>query len=163
MKHKDRNALYGSRNTYGGAYSGGLYVNSSAAYDIPAAYPERTAEPKQPTKRQGAAQTRSVGKTQSGFVRIMLIALGVLLISFTIIYRQSVILESNQRIKELEKELAALNSANQSMQTGIDMEIEMGEVEKRAREELGMMKPESNQMFYIDMNMPDSGSKGASK
>ena len=163
MKYKDRNALYGSRNTYGGAYSGSLYTNSSTAYDIPAAYPERTAEPKQPTKRKDAVRTRSVGKTRSSFARVMLIALGVLLISFTIIYRQSVILESNQRIKELEKELAALNSANQSMQTKIDMEIEMGEVEKRAREELGMMKPESNQMFYIDMNMPDSGSKGAFK
>ena len=39
----------------------------------------------------------------------------------------------------------------------IDKQLEMGEIEKYAREELGMMKAESYQKFYIDMNMPDEG------
>ena len=43
------------------------------------------------------------------------------------------------------------------MQVKIDGKLEKGEIEKIAREELGMMAPESYQVFYIQMDMQDGG------
>lgn len=135
------------------------YMNTSTAYDIPASYPDRVRTAKQPT---GVKRKKSTAKPAVNykFVRVCLLAAAFVMLCFTIIYRQTVILESNQEIKKLEKEYSALLATNQAMQSKIDMSLEMGEVEKYAREELGMMKPETGQIFYVDMQMEDAGGKG---
>ena len=135
------------------------YMNTSTAYDIPTAYPQRktTHKPASKTKQKTSASKR----IDARYIKIYMIAAVVVVLCFTMIYRQSVILESNQNIKALEKEYTSLVAANQAMKSKIDTSLEMGEIEKFAREELGMMKPETGQIFYVDMNMEDTGSSGS--
>lgn len=144
-----------------GTYLGGrLYNNTSTAYEIPAAYPKREVKPKPPAvpARKGAA----VGnRSARSMARVALTAFVIFALCCTVIYRYAVILENNQKIIELEKNLNAAAADNQAMRASIDRRLEMGEIEKYAREELGMMKPENYQIFYIDMNMEDSGSRGS--
>lgn len=139
--------------------SGRLYSNTSTAYEIPTAYPKREVKPK-PTA--AVRRSTTVGnKSARSMARVALTAFVIFALCCTVIYRYAVILESNQKIIELEKKLTAAAADNQAMRASIDRRLEMGEIEKYAKEELGMMKPENYQIFYIDMNMEDSGSRGS--
>lgn len=135
------------------------YLNTSTAYDIPTTYPERR------NVRKSVAKAPERKASSKGidirYIKVYLIAAIVVILCFTMIYRQTVILESNQQIKALEKEYSAIIASNQAMQSKIDTSLEMGEIEKFAREELGMMKPETGQVFYVDMDMEDTGSSGS--
>lgn len=106
----------------------------------------------------------NVKRDKKAMRRVAFVSLCVFVAAVIILCRYVSISNSNRRINELEKEYAKLVSSNQAMQVKIDGRLEKGEIEKIAKEELGMMEPEAYQMFYIDMEMPDSGSgqKGSS-
>ena len=148
-QYRERTVNYGTRQAYD-------YTNrnlySSTAYDIPVSYPKRTAQPKPAQK----AQTPAVNK---GLVRLGLVFLALVAICFTVVSRYAIILESNQKITSLEKQYEQMLSSNQVLQTKIDKGIEMGEIERYAKSELGMMRPENHQLFYIDIEMEDLSSK----
>ena len=74
-----------------------------------------------------------------------------------ILCRYVSILNGNRTISESEKQYSEVMSQNQAMQVKIDGKLEKGEIEKTAREELGMMAPENYQVFYIQMDMQDGG------
>ncbi len=156
---RERTYAYGSRNMYDSrTYAGRqLYTNTSTAYEIPTIYPERVRRPEQQSKVQ-PVERKGTDIAKKSLARVCGIVLLLVVLCCTVIYRCAAILESNQKIKELEKQCESIVSANQIMQGKIDRYLEMGEVEKIAREELGMMKPESYQIFYIDMDMLDAGS-----
>lgn len=139
-----------------------LYANESSAYEMPLTYPEKRVRPSGPVtvekRRRGVS---SKANTNKNVARVFAFVAALAALCFVVIYRQTVILESNQEIKRLEKEYAALLSSNQAMQSKIDIWLEMGEVEKYAKEELGMIKPETNQIFYIDMDMEDMSGEGS--
>lgn len=101
-------------------------------------------------KRNRLVLTRDVRQVITAVSVLFLLCIGVLC-------RYATILSGNRQIKDLEKQYNTIISSNQAMQAKIDKQLEMGEIEKYAREELGMMKAESYQKFYIDMNMPDEG------
>lgn len=151
---------YSARNTYSRtSYNRGqVYSSTSTAYDMPGYYgnvkktenvqKKKTAEVQK--KRNRLVLTRDVRQVITAVSVLFLLCIGVLC-------RYATILSSNRQIKDLEKQYNTIISSNQAMQAKIDKQLEMGEIEKYAREELGMMKAESYQKFYIDMNMPDEG------
>ncbi len=163
-KSREKTNTYRNQSTYYGraADDKRLYANASSAYDMPLTYPERRARPSKSSaierNRKSSPYKARVNKNAS---RVFVFVAFLAALCFFVIYRQTVILESNQEIKRLEKEYTALLSSNQAMQSEIDMWLEMGEVEKYAREELGMIKPETNQIFYIDMDMEDISGEGS--
>ncbi len=162
-KTREKSNTYKSHNlSYSRAMSDRrLYANTSSAYEIPTAYPERKDRPVDSRNVNGRKRkTASFSLNRPAFAVFMFVATLVVLCC-CVIYRQTVILESNQEIKKLEKEYAAILATNQAMQAEIDMWLEMGEVERYAREELGMIKPETSQIFYIDMKMEDMSGKGS--
>ena len=164
-KYREKSSIYGTHNFYDSrTYSGRRqYQNTSSAYDYPPFYPERTA-PRQnrpQPKVNSEVATRTDARARTSAIRACAIAVLMFILCFSVIYRYSVILESNQEIKALEKQCEGIISENQLMQAQIDRYLEMGEVEKIAREELGMMKPESYQIFYIDMQMGDLSGSGS--
>ena len=81
---------------------------------------------------------------------------GVFLLCFLMIYRYAVILETNDEIKKLSEECAAIEAANQSIQSKIDRGLELGALEEYATTQLGMIRPDSSQIFYIDMRLGDT-------
>ncbi len=72
------------------------------------------------------------------------------------IYRYAVILESNDRIAKLNQQIAEMEYDNQFLAAKLDSALELGAVETYATEELGMMHPDSSQVFYIDVDMGDA-------
>lgn len=159
-RYRNKTNTYSARNTYSRtSYNRGqVYSDTSTAYDMPGYYGDvkktenvqkkKTAEVQK--KRNRLVLTRDVRQVITAVSVLFLLCIGVLC-------RYAAILSGNRQIKDLEKQYNTIISSNQAMQAKIDKQLEMGEIEKYAREELGMMKAESYQKFYIDMNMPDEG------
>lgn len=165
-KYREKSNTYRSHNSYDNrTYSGRRqYQNTSSAYEYPSFYPERMAPAQTKVKSVEPARERATkadARVRIGAIKACAIAVIAFILCFLVIYRYSVILESNQKIKALEKQYEGILSENQLLQGKIDRYLEMGEVEKIAREQLGMMKPETYQIFYIDIKMDDLGGKGS--
>lgn len=147
-QYRERTVNYGTRPAYD-YRSRNLYTGTGTAYDIPA-YP-KTAQPKPVQKTKTPAANKS-------FARVGLVFLALVAVCFTVVFRYAIILESNQKLTSLEKQYEQMLSQNQVLQTKIDKGIEMGEIESYAKSELGMMRPENYQIFYIDIEMEDLSS-----
>ena len=79
------------------------------------------------------------------------------------LYRYVHISETGAKINELQKEYSGLTATSQELQTKIDKAIDLDELEKRAQEDLGMVRPDRNQIFYVDMNSDNYGEITASE
>lgn len=155
--------MYGTRNTYAPYRGERLYSGTSSAYDIPTVYPQ--SKPKVDTsaaseKRQKQIKSNSVGINRAKLKKTVVAAGIFFLLCLTVLYRYAVLLQCNQEIEGMSAELEELLATNQAMQTKIDKQLEMSEIEKYAKAELGMMKPQAYQITYIDMNMGDGGGDG---
>lgn len=157
VKSGKSKTYYEPHNTYSSrAYSGRqIYGNTSSAYDIPPVYPGRSAAPPKPIEKNTVSVDRYVSKGR--ITKMMVLVVIAFALCCTIIYRYASILESNQKINALEKQYIDVLATNQALQSKIDRGLEMGEIEEYARKELGMMKPESAQIFYVDMKLSDDG------
>lgn len=156
-----------------GQYSGCSQPRSAAAraYEYPAVYPEHKTRPAAPARprprtgerkpktaqvRKGKAKTAVRSADRVNMFRIFMKIGGVFLLCFLMIYRYAVILETNDEIKKLSEECAAIEAANQSIQSKIDRGLELGALEEYATTQLGMIRPDSSQIFYIDMRLGDT-------
>lgn len=155
---------YNDRFEYDNMYS---YSSTSTAPEFPPLYPEikrperRTSGTSEAQKRKNRAQRsrrsrtavidkKTLVKAAVGFVIFFALCVSV-------VYRYSMILTYNQEIKKLEKKCEEMISANQVMQSKIEQQLQADEIEKYAEKNLGMMKPETSQIFYVDIRMQDSG------
>lgn len=147
-------------NSYSGRYTTGTANRTNTAYDfspysnaagIPAKRQETVKKPSAPAHRvSSAADKRKMRRVVTASVVVFMAAM-------VILCRYVSILNGNRTISDLEKQYNEVMSQNQAMQVKIDGKLEKGEIEKIAREELGMMAPESYQVFYIQMDMQDGG------
>ncbi len=163
-KYRNNSSLYGTRYEYKGER---LYSGTGTAYDIPIEYPPRrqTSIPLNvPQKKVGEKPVRETRKAvrinKKRFTRFALCVCMFFALCFTVLYRYAIILQSNQEIRALEDKMDAIVAENQTLQTKIDKQLEISEIERVAGEELGMMKPQAYQIFYIDMDMSDGGNSG---
>lgn len=128
---------------------------------MPAYYPNQAAPVRKEQQKPQSAQKAAPSVSKRGMRRMITVVTVIFIAAAIILCRYISIMNGNREISNLEKQYAQLVSDNQAMQVKINGAIENGEIEKKAREELGMMTPESYQMFYIDMEMPDGGTDGS--
>lgn len=141
---------YGTYGTYGQTRS-----EAARVYDYPPAYPNRTTtvRPRPQKEEKPQQQTKRISKADmlKMFLRIALVV-GMCML---MLYRYAAILESSDRIEKLHAEVAALEAKNQAIQSKIDRGLELGALEAYATGQLGMIRPDNSQMFYIDMQLGD--------
>lgn len=147
-------------NVYSSRYTSGTAQRTNTAYDLTTygtaaeVAPKRRETVKKPT---APAHKANVVVDKNKMRRIVTASILVFAAAMVILCRYVSILNGNRTISELEKQYSEVMSRNQAMQVKIDGKLEKGEIEKTAREELGMMAPESYQVFYIQMDMQDGG------
>ena len=71
------------------------------------------------------------------------------------LYGQAAIFGKNQEIESLESEYGKVLVTNEGIQAEIDKSIELGNLESIAKNRLGMISPDSSQVFYVDMGAKD--------
>lgn len=90
----------------------------------------------------------------------MLIASTVVFTMLMIIsYRCNVITEKNFEIQKLEKELSSVNALYTAAEINLNKNSDVSYIEAYAKQQLGMQRPEKNQIIYINSEAETSVNK----
>lgn len=127
-------------------------LSSSGAATRAAA--ERNARPSK-TLAEYKREKAAAKKTRKSRAVFMGKVFFVFVLACILVYRHTSLLEINQEIGDLQSQYADINTENEAIQSNIDQMIELGNLEDYAINNLGMVKPDSSQIFYVDMNMTD--------
>ena len=103
--------------------------------------------PKQPIKESKEQKKRHVKMTVT--------VIGLFLLLLTISCRNSQIDKQFNQIQEQKKQLAALQKENEQLKVSIENSLNLNNVEKVAKEELGMQKLTSKQTVYVTLPKKD--------
>lgn len=106
-------------------------------------------------KRLTAVEKLANKKKAKSRILIVLGIVALCLMCIILIYRQTAIFGMNQEINKLNSEYNAAIVTNEGVQASIDRSVELGNLETVAKNELGMVEPDSSHVFYIDMGAKD--------
>ena len=136
------------------AYAPREQVRTYASENYAAApAPARTAEPKVRVLTEGE---RRANKRKFKARIKAIAAIGIIFfMCLAMLYGQAAIFGKNQEIESLESEYSKVLVTNEGIQAEIDKSIELGNLESIAKNRLGMISPDSSQVFYVDMGAKD--------
>ncbi len=84
-----------------------------------------------------------------------LLVLVIFAVLFTISYRNTQINEKFNEVQDLKTELASLQKENEQLQVTIENSLNLSNIEKQAKEKLGMQKLTNKQTVYINLAKED--------
>ncbi len=148
----------------------GTYTDYPQAPPVRREYREPERERRDETRGTRTAQRRVLTREQREAgrkkVRARMKMIGLIgfifLLSAVMIYRQTAIFGKNREIERLNNELSGILVKNEGIQSSIDRSIELGNLETYAKNRLGMINPDSSQIFYVDMGAKDEVVKSSS-
>lgn len=85
---------------------------------------------------------------------VILVAIGFIIL-LAISYRNTLINERFAKIKELKTNLAAITKENEQLEVNIENSLNLNNLEKEAKDRLGMQKLTSKQTVYISLPKKD--------
>ena len=88
-------------------------------------------------------------------IKMTVTVVGLFLLLLTISCRNSQIDKQFNQIQEQKKQLASLQKENEQLKVSIENSLNLNNVEKVAREELGMQKLTSKQTVYVTLPKKD--------
>ena len=84
-----------------------------------------------------------------------LLVMAIFAILFTISYRNTQINEKFNEIQNLRTELSSLQKENEQLQVTIENSLNLSNIEKQAKEKLGMQKLTNKQTVYVSLPKKD--------
>lgn len=108
--------------------------------------------PKKASNKKNAKkpQVKQNKKTET----MILVAIGFIIL-LAISYRNTLINERFAEIKNLKTQLAAITKENEQLEVNIENSINLNNIEKEAKERLGMQKLTNKQTVYISLPKKD--------
>ncbi len=104
--------------------------------------------------QEDTKQKLSVEKIVKRINNSILLVCGVAIL-FLILYRSSLINEKFNKVEKAKKELINCQTLNEQIQAEIDSETDLSYIENYARYQLGMQKPKTTQIVYINLDKKD--------
>ena len=87
--------------------------------------------------------------------KITLLVLAIFVVLLTISYRNTQIDEKFNNMQGLKAQLASLQKENQQLQVTIENSLNLSNIEKQAKEKLGMQKLTNKQTVYVSLPKKD--------
>lgn len=91
------------------------------------------------------------------------IIISVFLVFLAVSYRNSLITEKFNEIQDKKSLLASIEKTNGQLEVSIEESINLNNVEKEAKEMLGMQKLSNDQKVYVNLNKKDYTESGKSE
>ena len=140
------------------------YRNSGYQYETS---PRKIAPEYSPRKEQTVNKTKKVNTKNKGRAKtkpklkphaktILYVFFGFALL-FALSYQNSLINESFDQKEDLKKELATLEKENEQARVNIQNSLNLSNVEKSAKDMLGMKKLDASQKVYVSLPKKDVG------
>lgn len=118
--------------------------------------PAKKQYPKKSTARKtNKAKSTNVNKKNAVNTKTVLYIAFLFAILFTISYRNALISEEFGQVKKLKDNLAVIEKQNEQLKVNIEGATNLGTVEKKASENLGMKKLSEDQTIYVDTPKQD--------
>lgn len=105
-------------------------------------------------KKKEQTQKKPKRHLKSHVKAVMYIAV-IFAVLFVISYRNSLINESFSRNEKLKSTLAVTQKENEQLQVSIENNLNLSNIEKLAREKLGMQKLDNSQKVYVSLPKKD--------
>ena len=86
---------------------------------------------------------------------IALIVAAIFVVLLTVSYRNSQINEKFNEVQKLKKELSSIQKENEQLKVNIENSLNLNNVEKIAKEKLGMQKLTNRQTLYVSLPKRD--------
>lgn len=86
---------------------------------------------------------------------IALIVVAIFVVLLTVSYRNSQINEKFSQVQKLKKELSSIQKENEQLKVNIENSLNLNNVEKIAKEKLGMQKLTNRQTLYVSLPKKD--------
>lgn len=129
-----------------------VYSNTSEAFEL---YPESEAPSRRRRVRRKTETSRQIVKTEEHMPVLMfqIFVCGAFMAAFLFvsIYIGTMNHQMESNIMDLTKEIEQVKQDNLNLETEFDKSVDLGKIEKIADEKLGMSKPRSYQVKYIDV------------
>ena len=87
--------------------------------------------------------------------KVTLIVVAIFILLLTISYRQSQITESFNNVQTLKRELSTLKKENEQLKVSIENGLNLNNIEKLAKQKLGMQKLTNKQTVYVNLPKKD--------
>ncbi len=87
--------------------------------------------------------------------RATLLVIAIFVVLFTISYRNTRINEKFNEIQNLKTELSSLQKENEQLQVTIENSLNLSNIEKQAKEKLGMQRLSNKQTVYVNLPKKD--------
>lgn len=101
-------------------------------------------------KRQEISKTPKAKPAKNTKLSLILSVVAIFTMCITVSYRYNIISEKNLELQRLKIEQTSVNSELATAEVALDRIIDTDTVEAYAKQQLGMQKPEKNQMIYIN-------------
>ena len=88
-------------------------------------------------------------------VKLTMLVIAIFALLLTISYRNSQINEKFSEMQNLKKELSSLEKENEQLQINIENGLNLNNIEKLAKEKLGMQKLTNKQTLYVTLPKKD--------
>ena len=102
--------------------------------------------------RQEVKMTKEQKKRRKS---IALIVVAIFVVLLTVSYRNSQINEKFSQVQKLKKELSNMQKENEQLKVNIENSLNLNNVEKIAKEKLGMQKLTNRQTLYVSLPKRD--------
>lgn len=122
-------------------------------YDIP-----RNPYSKKKTSTVKKKKTKEQPKTKrqlKSHVKTVIYILAIFTVLLAISYRNSLINEKFNQTASLKEELAVTQKENEQLQVNIENSLNLSNIEKIAKEKLGMQKLDNSQKVYVNLPKKD--------
>lgn len=113
-------------------------------------YPKKSTAIKSSNKIQAKKQ-----EAQNINIQIILYIGIVFAILFAISYRNALIAQEYSKIKDLKVQLAEIEKDNKQLEVNIESKTNLGAIEKKGEEDLGLKKLDNSQTVYISLDKQD--------
>ena len=113
-------------------------------------YPKKSTARKSSNKIQAKKQEAQNINTQ------IILYIGIVFtILFAISYRNALIAQEYSKIKDLKVQLAEIEKDNKQLEVNIESKTNLGAIEKKGEEDLGLKKLDNSQTVYISLDKQD--------
>ena len=113
-------------------------------------YPKKSTASK---KAMAAQKQTKVAEAKN--IKIMLYIGMIFAILFAVSYRNALVAQRYNELKNLKVQLSKIEKENEQLEVNIESKTNLSAIEKRAVEELGMKKLDDSQTVYVSLDKSD--------
>ena len=112
--------------------------------------------PKKSTARKNSNNIQTRKQEVKNLNSKIILYIGIVFaILFAISYRNALIAQEYSQIKDLKVQLAEIEKDNKQLEVNIESKTNLGAIEKKGEEELGLKKLNNSQTIYISLDKQD--------